>query len=114
MLQCHVKDCIKDNYPLKIKDAQLDVVEADFNPEFIRKIISRLDWNALIVTAKELGITGLPETIDDQLSEEMCKVIHHVILEHKINDGKMICNGCGHIYEIHQGIPNMLLQNSEV
>jgi multifunctional methyltransferase subunit TRM112 len=50
----------------------------------------------------------------DVITPDQCKVIHHALLEHSIKNGKMVCRGCGHIYLIDQGIPNMLLQNNEV
>jgi multifunctional methyltransferase subunit TRM112 len=50
MLQCHVKGCNADSYPLEIHDAQVDIVESEFNEEFIRKMIPRLDWDALAQT----------------------------------------------------------------
>ena len=55
MLQCHVKGCSLDNYPLGITDAQLGSVETEFNEKFIRKIIPRLDWNALTLTVAEVS-----------------------------------------------------------
>jgi multifunctional methyltransferase subunit TRM112 len=50
MLQCHVKGCKEDNYPLEIHDAQVEIVESEFNEDFIRKMIPRLDWDALTQT----------------------------------------------------------------
>jgi multifunctional methyltransferase subunit TRM112 len=47
MLQCHVKGCKSDNYPLEIQEAQVEIVESAFNEDFIRKMIPRLDWDAL-------------------------------------------------------------------
>ena len=47
MLQCHVKGCKSDNYPLEIQEAQVEIVESEFNEDFIRKMIPRLDWDAL-------------------------------------------------------------------
>ena len=56
MLQCHVKNCsTSDNYPLAIQDADLQVIEADFNDVFMTKMIARLDWKALVQTALSVG-----------------------------------------------------------
>jgi len=56
MLQCHVKGCTTDNFPLKIQDAELDAVEAEFNAEFIKRMIPKLDWPALVATAFEVRL----------------------------------------------------------
>jgi hypothetical protein len=55
MLQCHVKGCTTDNFPLKIENAELDNVEADFNPEFIKRMVPKLDWPALVATSFEVS-----------------------------------------------------------
>jgi len=31
-----------------------------------------------------------------------------------ITSGRMVCQGCNHVYPIRDGIPNMLLTESEV
>ncbi len=51
MLQCHVKGCVSDNYPLAIQEAELESVEADFNPEFLKRLLGKIDWAALVQTA---------------------------------------------------------------
>ena len=51
MLQCHVKGCTSNNFPLKIEEAELEAAEAEFNEDFMRRIVSRLDWDALRATA---------------------------------------------------------------
>jgi multifunctional methyltransferase subunit TRM112 len=61
-----------------------------------------------------LGIDGFPNKIGTELTSQDCKAIHHALLEYSINTAKMVCKGCGHVYQIDQGIPNMLLQNNEV
>jgi multifunctional methyltransferase subunit TRM112 len=55
LLACHVKDCNSNNFPLEFKDVQLEIREADFNPEFLRGFMPKLEWTALVNTAKEVG-----------------------------------------------------------
>ena len=51
MLQCHVKGCNKDNFPLRLEEVEMEKEESEFNPDFIRHMIPKLDWNALRGTA---------------------------------------------------------------
>ncbi|KAI8927567.1 hypothetical protein BC831DRAFT_451928 [Entophlyctis helioformis] len=114
MLQCHVKGCNTDNYPLAIQDAELETLEADFNPSFIERLIPKLHWPALVHTALSLGIDTLPEELPEEPSEDLLRAIHKVALEVRVKEGKMVCQGCEHVYPIVNGIPNMLLQDNEV
>ncbi|KAI9303961.1 hypothetical protein BJ944DRAFT_240990, partial [Cunninghamella echinulata] len=51
MLQCHVKGCNNNNFPLRFEDAEVELIEADFNPEFLINILPKIEWNALATTA---------------------------------------------------------------
>ncbi|KAJ3040549.1 hypothetical protein HDV00_010729 [Rhizophlyctis rosea] len=113
MLQCHAKGCTSNNFPLRIEEAELEAAEADFNEDFMRRMTSRLEWGALVQTAGSLGI-ALPETLPEEPDEEFLKKLHNVIMETRVKEGRMVCNGCGHVYPIKDGIPNMLLQDNEV
>jgi len=50
MLQCHVKGCNKDNFPLKLEEIEIEELEAEFNANFIKSMLNRLDWKALAQT----------------------------------------------------------------
>ena len=56
LLACHVKDCNSNNFPLEFNDVQLELREADFNPDFLRGFMPKLEWTALVNTAREVGI----------------------------------------------------------
>jgi multifunctional methyltransferase subunit TRM112 len=63
-LICAVKACKSSpaSFPLHFKDAVLERTEIDFNPLFITNILPRVNWDALTVTANELGLAKmLPE-----------------------------------------------------
>lgn len=51
MLQCHVKNCNTNNFPLRFEDAQVELIEAEFNPDFMANVLNKLDWDALRNTA---------------------------------------------------------------
>ncbi|KAJ2667052.1 hypothetical protein IW148_000471 [Coemansia sp. RSA 1199] len=117
MLKCHVKNCDNPDkqFPLRFKGAELEQVEAERNDEFLVRMIPRLDWRALLVTTKELGIE-LPENIPEEPENDdaFLQALHAAILETHVKEGSMVCNGCSHEYKITKGIPNMLLAEHEI
>ncbi|KZV67393.1 Trm112p-domain-containing protein [Peniophora sp. CONT] len=114
LLACHAKGCTTNNFPLQIKDAQLALREAEFNADFLRGFIPRLEWGALVSAARELGDESLPLEPPEMLDDEFLQKLHHVLLEIHIEEGSMTCPNCGHVYPISSGIPNMLLAEHEI
>lgn len=54
LLACHAKGCTSNNFPLKLKDVTIEMREAEFNPDFVRGFLPRLEWKALVNAAKEV------------------------------------------------------------
>ncbi|EHY52385.1 hypothetical protein HRR83_003044 [Exophiala dermatitidis] len=72
-LTCAVKTCKTSplSFPLHFKDATLERTEIDFNPLFMRNILPRVNWDALVSTATELGLQALvPEKNPVDVVEE--------------------------------------------
>ena len=85
-LQCHVKGCnSSSSYPLKLADVELEEKDAEFNIEFIRGFMTKIDWKALHRTVQELNLDAdLPEAIPEEpYSEELLLTVHKVLLEVK-------------------------------
>lgn len=116
-VKCAVKTCDSsaDSFPLQYSECQLAQEEQDYNPEFISHILDRLDWNAIIKVAADLGNTSLPATKPEDLdpimeeNQVILKDLHNLLVETHIVEGKMTCRNCGHIYYIKNSIPNFLL-----
>lgn len=53
---CAVKECKTSpaSFPLRFQDAELVQQEIEFQPEFIRNIVPRIDWEALRTTASQV------------------------------------------------------------
>lgn len=119
MLQCHAVGCTTNNFPLIFQDIILGAEqEAEYNAEFIKSFITRIDWHAFYTASRQLGFDQLPEEFPEHLlssveEDPLFRIIHHLLMEIQIKDGKMTCNNCGHSYEILNGIPNMLLLNDK-
>ncbi|KAJ5789329.1 uncharacterized protein N7518_006340 [Penicillium psychrosexuale] len=111
---CAVKECKTSpaSFPLHFQDAELEQQELDFQPEFIRNVLPRIDWEALRTVSNELGFPSLPdskpegEALDN---EQTLKDLHRLLLETHVTEGKLTCGNCGHSYMIKEGIANFLL-----
>ena len=98
--------------------------EDDFNHDFIVNLLKKIDWNALKIGAADVCVFifilnlqigyQVPDTLPEELSDEVLQQIHHVLLELEVMSGKLVCAHCGREYIIEQGIPNMLLREDEV
>ena len=54
LLACHAKGCTSNNFPLRLKDVSVEIREAEFNVDFVRNFVPRIEWRALVDTAKEV------------------------------------------------------------
>ncbi|KDN38458.1 Trm112p-domain-containing protein [Tilletiaria anomala UBC 951] len=120
LLACNAKTCIttSNNFPLKFSNVSLELIEADWNEDFIRGFVPKIEWNALVSASRELGDTSLPDQQPDfddpMLDEGILKALHHVLLEIHVMEGEMRCPNCDHLFRIKNGIPNMLLADHEI
>lgn len=118
LLACHAKTCVSSpqNFPLVFRDAEVTIREAEFNPDFLRGFLPKVEWSALVSSAQQLGDESLPEMMPEaeNMDDEFLKKLHHVLLEIHIEEGAMVCQNCSHVYPISNGIPNMLLAESEI
>ncbi|KAH3667074.1 hypothetical protein WICMUC_005421 [Wickerhamomyces mucosus] len=113
-VKCSVKSCdsTTDSFPLGYDNCKLVQTEQEFKPDFILSILERLDWNALIQVAKDLGNESLPPVKPEGellQNEDLLKDLHTLLIETTIIEGEMICNNCKHVYYIKNSIPNFLL-----
>ncbi|GAB4815841.1 hypothetical protein N2152v2_002887 [Parachlorella kessleri] len=114
MLQCHIKG-VKNGYPFKIEAEKVEERPADYDPDFLRHIFPRIQWDALREAASSMGVNNLPETVSaEQLEDEdFLKAFHHALLEVHLEEGSLICPETGRRFPVSQGIPNLLLQEDE-
>ncbi len=47
---------VRHGFPLTIKATDVRVSDVDFNPEFVARIIPKLDWRAVCQAASDLNI----------------------------------------------------------
>lgn len=116
-VKCAVKTCDSsvDAFPLQYSDCQIVQEELEYNPEFIVHMLERLEWNAVVKVARDLGNESLPpvkpEGLDPIMEDDqvILRDLHTLLVETQIVEGKMVCRNCEHIYFIKNSIPNFLL-----
>ena len=61
-------------------------------------------------------MTSLPAEFSEAMldNEQLIKDLHLILVKRQITDGAMKCPHCSRVYEIKNGIPNMLLDETEV
>ena len=54
LLACHVKGCTTNNFPLQFRDVQIELREAEFNPDFLKGFMPKLEWKALVDASRQV------------------------------------------------------------
>lgn len=129
MLKCNVKNCNKDNFPLKIVSDKIETIESEFNKDFVINVLPKLEWDALVQGAKDVCVIisyyiftfiqkimnkqvgiQIPDALPEDASEneEFLRNLYSVISDIHILEGKLVCPNCGREFPINQGIPNMV------
>ena len=63
-----------NGFPLKIVPTETREAEADFNAEFCVHMLPKMEWEAFVNAAKEIGIDGFPSEIPDDAAETILTV----------------------------------------
>eukprot|EP00245_Coleochaete_scutata_P000063 TRINITY_DN10068_c0_g1_i1.p1 TRINITY_DN10068_c0_g1~~TRINITY_DN10068_c0_g1_i1.p1 ORF type:complete len:123 (-),score=33.91 TRINITY_DN10068_c0_g1_i1:626-994(-) len=115
MLTCNIKGVTK-GFPLKLEASRVENKEVDFNMDFLKHILPKLDWKALYEGAQSLGLDGLPAEFEAAMLEDddFLHKLHHALLEVHVEEGALICPETGRRFPISKGVPNMLLNEDEV
>ena len=56
LLACHAKGCTQNNFPLQFKDVSIELKEQELNPEFVRNFLPKIEWKALVETARQVSL----------------------------------------------------------
>ncbi|CAH0547724.1 unnamed protein product [Brassicogethes aeneus] len=104
-------------FPLKISASDVKVTEVDFNPEFVARIMQKIDYPALYTATESIGhLEDLPKQMVENYEndEHFLKKVHHALLQLEVINGELICPETGRKFPITNGIPNMLLNEDEI
>lgn len=76
-------------FPLHPKDAELEIIEIDFNPLFLHNILPRLEWQALKTMCNELGLPGLKDEPPEPEELFVCAREGHEAEDEKVESEKI-------------------------
>ena len=84
----------RNGYPLGVEVEKMEVVEAEFNPEFMARMVEKIEYAALLKTLASIKVeSALPAAVpaNHAEDEEFLKALHHALMEIEILDGFLIC-----------------------
>lgn len=106
-------------FPLKITASEIRVEESQEVTEsqiaFVKNMLSRLDWPALVQACGEMGIPTLPPVLTEDMVDntEFLKALHNILMNVHLVQGMLTCPVTGREFPITDGIPNMMLEEEE-
>ncbi|KEG03247.1 hypothetical protein YYE_02181 [Plasmodium vinckei vinckei] len=74
-------------YPLIIKlnedvEGNVNIIEQEMNPEFIKNVLSKVDYEVLYNTAKQFGVSLLSSYNSNHLEDEgFLNSVHHALFK---------------------------------
>merc|ERR1712137_30379 len=106
MLASNVKN-ITTRYPLGIKVEQVEEEENEYNEDFVKRMIPRIEYDALRQASMQVGCNKLPENPpeDAENNEEFLQVLFYVLMNINVIEGELVCPESGRVYPIKGGIP---------
>ncbi|XP_047372425.1 multifunctional methyltransferase subunit TRM112-like protein [Sciurus carolinensis] len=102
-------------FPLRLQATEVRINPVEFNPDFVARMIPKVEWAALLEAADTLHLVEVPkEPIEGYDNDEtFLRKMHHVLLEVDVLEGTLQCPESGRLFPISRGIPNMLLNDEE-
>lgn len=70
----------------------------DFNPDFLKNMLPKSEWKALVDASRSTGYSQLPHGAPESVlleSEEFLKKFHRALLELHLEDGALVCPETG-------------------
>lgn len=105
--------CLAKPFSPQATEVRINPVE--FNPDFVARMIPKVEWAALVQAADTLNLVEVPKepTEGYEHDETFLRKMHHVLLEVDVLEGTLQCPESGRLFPISRGIPNMLLNDEE-
>ncbi|XP_066215634.1 multifunctional methyltransferase subunit TRM112-like protein [Saccopteryx leptura] len=115
LLSSHVRGVGPRGFPLRLEVTEVRVTPVEFNPDFVARMIPKVEWAALLEAAATLHLGELPKgpTQGYEQDETFLRMMHHVLLEIEVMEGTLQCPESGRVFPITRGIPNMLLSDED-
>jgi multifunctional methyltransferase subunit TRM112 len=108
-LRCPAKG-VANTLPLLLEISEMNVVETEVNPDFIKHILPSLNWEHVLVAARAVNLAGMPDAFSKELLEDndFVEAVHRLLLDIHILSGSLICQETGKRFPIEKGQPDMM------
>ncbi|XP_035581982.1 multifunctional methyltransferase subunit TRM112-like protein [Zalophus californianus] len=115
LLSLHVRGVGPRGFPLRLQAAEVRINPVEFNPDFVARMIPKVEWAALLEAVDTLHLVEVPKGPIERYEhdEKFLRQMHHVLLEVDVLEGTLQCPESGCLFPISCGIPNMLLSDEE-
>lgn len=81
-------------FPFNLEATKVEVKETDFDPQFIKNLLSTLNLEGLRVAVSDLGldVSALPTALTPELQEDesFLKALHSMLMDIHVIEGKSI------------------------
>ncbi|EUD65809.1 hypothetical protein C922_03792 [Plasmodium inui San Antonio 1] len=83
----------------------MKILEQEINVEFVKNVLTKVDYDVLCQTAKQLGINLLASYTNHHLEdEEFLNSVHHALFKVQIMEATLICPKCNASFPIKDGM----------
>uniref|UniRef100_A0A914HYZ9 Multifunctional methyltransferase subunit TRM112-like protein n=1 Tax=Globodera rostochiensis TaxID=31243 RepID=A0A914HYZ9_GLORO len=114
----HFLKGVNTGYPLILRATKIERIETEFNGDFVKKMMPRLDYQALLQAANsvdERAASELPKELatDWENNDDFLRKLHSLLVNYEIVEGELECPESHRIFNIKEGIPNFLVGADE-
>ena len=113
-LRCSRKDVTEGR--LTLTTARVEVrPTSEYDATFLQHLLPSLEWDQLVAMALVVGVT-LPAELNDTLrgDDAFLRALHHVLFDVQVLEGSLCCAESGQIFQIAEGIADMMLPEAVV
>eukprot|EP01004_Peranema_trichophorum_P000689 NODE_10765_length_492_cov_81.585366_g10113_i0.p1 GENE.NODE_10765_length_492_cov_81.585366_g10113_i0~~NODE_10765_length_492_cov_81.585366_g10113_i0.p1 ORF type:complete len:125 (-),score=21.72 NODE_10765_length_492_cov_81.585366_g10113_i0:70-444(-) len=106
----------KGGYPLRIRVQTLEQLQSEYDEEYVKRLLSKVEWKGLLSAVSDLKSQGY--LVDVNLPSEppsfdcndpaILRPMHHLLNEIKITNGELECPDTQTIFPVKDGIPRMV------
>eukprot|EP00669_Euglena_mutabilis_P001357 TRINITY_DN1169_c0_g1_i2.p1 TRINITY_DN1169_c0_g1~~TRINITY_DN1169_c0_g1_i2.p1 ORF type:complete len:129 (-),score=9.21 TRINITY_DN1169_c0_g1_i2:133-519(-) len=108
----------KGGYPLKIRAHKVEELESEYDAEYIKRLLAKIEWNGVISALGDLNAQGLFSEVRlpveapsfDCNDDQLLRQVHHVLNEITIISGQLECPETKSVFAIEDGIPRMVFE----
>ncbi|XP_032160634.1 multifunctional methyltransferase subunit TRM112-like protein [Mustela erminea] len=115
LLSSHVRGVGPGGFPLRLQATEVRINPVEFNPDFVARVIPKVECAALLEVADTLHLVEVPKGPIEgfEHDEKFLRQMHHVLLEVDVLEGTLQCPESGHLFPTSRGIPNTLPSDEE-